>query len=52
MKAVVQHYKDMLPSLGLYVGDDNIIRMGGGEMGKLHDFMWRVEKSIFQLMKH
>lgn len=39
MKAVVQHYKDMLPSLGLYVGDDNIIRMGGGEMGKLHDFM-------------
>lgn len=38
MKLVVQHYKDLLPSLGLYVGEDNIIRQGGGEMGKLADF--------------
>lgn len=38
MKLVVEHYNKLLPSLGLYAGDDNIIRMGGGELGKLAEF--------------
>lgn len=39
MKPVVQLYKDLLPCFGLYADSDDIIRIGGGELGKVRDFL-------------